>query len=816
MDCKTARRDSFKTRLTLFTLCVFLLSIWSLTLFTSVMLRADMQQQMGAHQFSTVSYIAQALDDQLRARLQALEKVAEHITPELLNNPDQMQAFLDDKPALAGFFSSGLFVTRLGGTAIAEFPRTQQRVGVNFLNRDAIAQALHDGKASVGQPIMGKRPMSPYFLMAVPIYDDKRQVIGALAGTITLQTAEFLDQLTQSKYGENGHFYLVARPQRLIITASRLGRIMQPLPPDGQVPAVDRFLKGYEGTQVYTNVFGVEVMNSVKRLHIVDWGVSASMPTSEAFAPLRDLLTRMLIAALLLSGLAGLLTWWMVRRELQPLLETTDQLVKAAKTASYPSELPQHRNDEIGKLIESFRLLLQTLEDRESDLRRSQLAKEEALQLLHKITTSLPGAIYRYQLGPNGQAAFSYLSDSFERLTGVPVSRVLADPQAGFSMVDPADLGQFTESVSLSATTLSPWRLQYRVHLPSGEMRWQEGQSLPERLADGTTVWYGYIFDITDRKRDEARLQQAASVFTHAYEGIMLTTATGVIVDVNAAFTRITGYAREELVGKLPRILKSDRHDHPFYAAMWTQLLEVGYWQGEIWNRRKNGDIYPEQLTISAIRDEQGHTFQYVALCSDITERKQLEEQIRQLAYYDMLTCLPNRRLLRERLSLALAQSRRNQWWGAVLFLDLDNFKPLNDQHGHEVGDLLLIEAARRIKQNIREVDIVARFGGDEFVVVATELHTNPIEARQGAQAIATKIQQSLSEPYFLTSSTSPDKPIEHHCTASIGVALFGPETEHKDDLLKWADMAMYEAKDSGRNRVRFYVADPASIAGAN
>lgn len=808
MDWKTCRRDSFKTRLTLFTLCVFLLSIWSLALYTSFMLRADMQQQLGAQQYSTVSFIAQAIDDQLRARLQALETVSGRITPAMLSNPEQMQAYLDDKPALASFFSGGIFVTRPGGTAIAEYPSTQQRMGVNFLNRDAIAVALHDGKSSIGQPIMGKHPVSPYFLMAVPIFGEHGEVVGALAGTITLQTAEFLDQLTRSKYGQSGNFFLVARPQRLIITASRHGRIMQPLSPPGKVPAIDRFLAGYEGTQVYHNVFGVEVMNSVKRLSIVDWGVSASMTTAEAFAPIRDLLTRMLIATVLLTLVAGLLTWWMLRRELHPLLQTTHLLVRSAETASYPVNLPAHRNDEIGKLIDSFKLLLQTLSDREGDLRRSQQDKAEALELLNKITASLPGAIYRYELTPDGQAAFTYLSDSFERLTGVPVRRVLADPQAGFSMVDPADLSLFNAAVADSATHLTPWRLQYRVHLPSGEMRWQEGQSLPERLADGTTVWYGYIYDITDRKRDEARLQQAASVFTHAFEGIMLTTATGVIVDVNAAFSRITGYSRDELLGKLPSLLKSGRHDTGFYAAMWAQLHEVGYWQGEIWNRRKNGEVYPEQLTISAVRNEQGQTFQYVALCSDITERKQLEEQIRHLAYYDMLTGLPNRRLLRERLGHAMAQCRRNACWGAALFLDLDNFKPLNDHHGHEIGDLLLVEAARRIRQNIREVDTVARFGGDEFVVVATELHPDQAEAALRARAIALKIQQALAEPYVLAPPSTPGQAIEHHCTASIGVALFGIENLEKDDILKWADMAMYAAKDAGRNQIRFYPPD--------
>jgi diguanylate cyclase (GGDEF)-like protein len=217
--------------------------------------------------------------------------------------------------------------------------------------------------------------------------------------------------------------------------------------------------------------------------------------------------------------------------------------------------------------------------------------------------------------------------------------------------------------------------------------------------------------------------------------------------------------------------------------------------------------VYAEMLTISAVRDAQGTTRQYVALFSDITERKQMEEQVRQLAFYDALTQLPNRRLLHDRLSQALSSSRRSACYGAVMMLDLDNFKSLNDTHGHLVGDLLLAEAARRLSSCVREMDTVARFGGDEFVVMLIDLSTDKAESALQADIIAEKVRIALAAPYRLTiGSDGPvETTVEHQCTASIGAVLFGNSEVSQDDILKWADTAMYQAKEAGRNLVRFY-----------
>ena len=323
---------------------------------------------------------------------------------------------------------------------------------------------------------------------------------------------------------------------------------------------------------------------------------------------------------------------------------------------------------------------------------------------------------------------------------------------------------------------------------------------------DNQNYLVGLGTDISERKKAEDALRIAAATF-ESHEAILITDVQGNIMRTNHAFTDITGYSQEEVLGKNPRIMSSGRQDRAFYIEMWQQLLYAGSWSGEIWDRRKNGEVYPKWMTITAVKSERQETTHYVAIFSDITARKHAEEEIRDLAFYDTLTGLPNRRLLNDRLSQAFSTSKRSTRYGALMFLDLDNFKPLNDTHGHAVGDLLLIDAADRLKNCVRKMDTVARFGGDEFVVILCELDTGKVESTKQAEIVAEKIRTVLSEPYLLTPKQEgqPETTIEHHCTASIGVALFINHEDSQEDISKQADAAMYQAKKAGRNQIRFY-----------
>jgi|GEM_PF-3400396 len=301
--------------------------------------------------------------------------------------------------------------------------------------------------------------------------------------------------------------------------------------------------------------------------------------------------------------------------------------------------------------------------------------------------------------------------------------------------------------------------------------------------------------------RESNEYMRVAAVAFETDEAIVITNKDGDIVRVNQAFHDITGFSAEEVIGKNPRILSSGRHSKEFYAEMWAQLLGRGKWSGEVWDRRKNGEIYPKWLTITAVRNDEGETTEYVAIFSDITLRKKAEDEIRNLAFYDALTGLPNRRLLMDRLEAALIASGRSGQYGAILFLDMDRFKVLNDTLGHDLGDIMLIEVARRIKSCVREVDTVSRLGGDEFIVLLEDVEADAGQASRKAAQIAEKVRSSLSKTYQL-------EKLEYHSSPSIGVCLFKGNDESLDALLKHADMAMYQAKDAGRNAVRFY--DPA------
>ena len=323
----------------------------------------------------------------------------------------------------------------------------------------------------------------------------------------------------------------------------------------------------------------------------------------------------------------------------------------------------------------------------------------------------------------------------------------------------------------------------------------------PLRDAGGTVVGASKVArDISAQKRFEQELRIAATAF-EAQEGMMITDADKIILRVNRAFCVNTGYAAEEAVGQHVRLLNSGRQDAAFYAAMWQRIERDGAWQGEIWNRRKNGEVYPEWLTITAVRNAAGLTTHYVGTHTDITARKAAEDEIRNLAFYDPLTRLPNRRLLLDRLHQAQVAATRNSQFGALMFIDLDNFKILNDTLGHDHGDLLLQEAAKRLTACIREGDTAARLGGDEFVIVLESLSRNQSEGADQAEAVGEKILAALSQAYHLASH-------QHHCTASIGLTLFGDRHEVTSELMKQADLAMYQVKTAGRNGLRFFDPD--------
>ncbi|CAA7618029.1 diguanylate cyclase [Magnetospirillum sp. SS-4] len=317
--------------------------------------------------------------------------------------------------------------------------------------------------------------------------------------------------------------------------------------------------------------------------------------------------------------------------------------------------------------------------------------------------------------------------------------------------------------------------------------------TIRETTYSGELVNLAWVYDITERKTSEERLQLAAKVVETANEGIMITNADAVIEAVNTAFTRITGFSPDEAIGNKPNILKSGRHDTDFYRDMWRSLLEAGQWQGEVWNRRKSGEVFIEWLSIATVRDASGNVSHMLGVFSDITARKEDEEQVWRQANFDALTGLPNRSLFLDRLGQAIKAGRRDRTRFALLFIDLDGFKAVNDTFGHANGDLLLQEAAARLLLSVRSSDTVARLSGDEFTVI---LHD--VDGRDEVAVVAAKMVGRLAEPFDLDGQQASVQ-------ASIGIALFPDDADDAAVLIRLADRAMYGVKGSGKNNFGFH-----------
>ena len=486
--------------------------------------------------------------------------------------------------------------------------------------------------------------------------------------------------------------------------------------------------------------------------------------------------SRLLLSASILSLLACSLIWWFLGRQFSPILVATTNLACMSLNRQYPQPLPIARSDEIGQLLAGFNSLLATLGQRKT--------------LLKQILDTSSVGIFVV----NRQGYIVQANRRMAEMFNCPLAE-LEDCEY-VSLIHPDEREQGREKMlwllSSEIESVDVERLYWRAdqtqffgHLTGNRFLGTNGVDLG---------LVGVIVDISERKQVEEKLQLAASVFTHAREGIMITAVDGKIIDINDTFSRITGYQRSEVVGQNPRILSSGRQQKEFYSAMWRSLIDRGYWYGEVWNRRKNGEVYAEMQTISAVRDIHGDIQHYVSLFSDITVIKEHEKRLEHIAHYDALTCLPNRVLLADRLHQAITMVQRSGKQLAVVYLDLDGFKAINDQHGHHAGDHLLLSLARHMKQALREGDTFARLGGDEFVAVLVD-HGDV----SASLSMLNRLLTAAAQPV-------PFGELTLQVSASLGVSFYPQEEQvDADQLLRQADHAMYQAKLAGRNRYHVF-----------
>jgi len=367
-----------------------------------------------------------------------------------------------------------------------------------------------------------------------------------------------------------------------------------------------------------------------------------------------------------------------------------------------------------------------------------------------------------------------------------------------YSLTHPDDAKATFASIQEQIASKGWFLIERRMKNPKGEWIWiQVRGRVTEYTPKGEPLFLmGVYINIDDQKQAE-QLRISAVAF-ETEDAIIITDAQEKIIKVNQAFTKITGYSFEDIEGKTPRVLKSGNHDVTFYKALWASLNEKGFWQGELSNKRKNGEIYIEHVTITAIRNAQGILTHYLANFNDITLHKAAQKEIQELAYRDPLTHLSNRHALQENLVRTLARNAREQIYGALIFLDLDHFKELNDTFGHDAGDMLLIQVAKRLNDCTRQEDMTARLGGDEFIILLENLGSQKEQASAQALSVAMKILARLNKPYALAQGN-------YTMGVSIGITIFKDETYAIEELIKQADMAMYQAKEKGRNQICFF-----------
>jgi diguanylate cyclase (GGDEF)-like protein/PAS domain S-box-containing protein len=433
----------------------------------------------------------------------------------------------------------------------------------------------------------------------------------------------------------------------------------------------------------------------------------------------------------------------------------------------------------------------------DASLRLEKKALHDALQDSEKRFRAIADFTYSWESWLSTKNTLNWVNPAVEHLSGYTVEDCYAMDDYPLSMIHPDDRDVITKKLNLAASGASENEVSFRIIRKDGRLAWIAGSWQTIKNDCGEALGYRSSFrDISKRKAYEEKLQVSAWVFKQAREGIMIIDAAGTIVDVNSTFTEITGYSYEDALGNNARMLHSSKKRDQFSTAMRKAIIEQGQWKGEVSNRKKNGDLFTENLIIAALKDEANVTTHYVCSFSDITEIKQQRKKLELMAHYDVLTNLPNRKLFADRFTQMVGHSKRTKTQLAICFLDLDEFKPVNDTYGHDVGDQLLIEVAMRIKASLRAGDIASRQGGDEFALLLGDI-TSTAQCEQ----ILSRIQHALAQRYVINGH-----PIQ--ISASIGVTIYPLDDSDLGALLRHADQAMYQAKSLGKNQFHVFNAE--------
>lgn len=760
--------SSLQVRLSLLVVVGLIGSLVLLALIVDHYQEQKLTALLADQQSATVAYVAADVDTKIRLRIAGLNRIADGFPLAVLDRPDRLAVFLEDRRAIYNLFDLGLIVVKpdLSG-AFGDFPPLPGRRTASY-QLAPFQEAVKSGAPVVGPPRFGRFSSKPVVVMAVPIKAADGSVRALLAGVANLDAANFLDSITQP-HRAKGEFMVAAPHDGLVVVGTLPGHTMKPLPRPGEDRLFDRFVDGFEGSGIGVNAEGVEELVSAKRIPSVDWLAMARLPTADALAPVRQLRALVFGGSLLLALLVGAVAVVVLRRALRPLAEAARVFDAISQGRQPLRALPVVGDDEIGCLAESFNRMQARISIETEALRQC----SEAIALIDE------------------NLNFRYVNPAFERLFGYTLTEI-----EGRSV---ALLLPKTESPAASAEQPIAEAFQgERIRCA------KDGRRIPVQLniaplydADGKAAGFvGTMFDLTPIKAAEQALKESESRYRTFIDdsplGVLIT-QNGLVRFVNPALLAMLGYREEAIV------------NHPFLDHVFADDRAMVL---DIHQRRMRGEPVPDsyvcrvvvhggevrywRLAVRTIdwNGPAGH-----AMVADITELKRAEERLEQAAHFDALTGIPNRVLLADRMRQALAQCSRTGKTMAVCYLDLDGFKPINDRWGHEAGDQLLKEMARRLTACLRAGDTVARLGGDEFVMLL--LNLDRIDECEGALE---RVLAAIAQPMTVAGH-------EAAVTASIGVSMYPSDAGDPDMLLRHADQAMYMAKEAGRNR--YHLFDP-------
>ena len=777
---------SIKTKVTLIVTACGVSLLVLVSMLEMYRVKADLSELLGNQQVTLVSRMAEEVDEKLRSTHAVLIAMAKVLPAEIGNKPVQLRKYLEDRTGMRLLFDN-LLVFSPSGMTLVDLRATGLE-GTSVGDREFFRQVMKDREPYISQPFLGRNSRRPFVVLTAPIVDRRGRIMAVLAGSLDLMRPNFLGKLGTATVGKTGSFALLGRDRTIIISRAA-DRIMSPGPAPGVSPYFDRAVAGEAGWQESVNSRGLHALFSYAPLEAVPWSLVAALPVEEAFAPIVATQRDIARITMLLIVLIAPLVWLGTQYLLAPLLGLHDTIRRVRSDPSAAAEVPVRSRDEIGELADDFNNLIRERTRAEASLRES----ERRLRMITDNTPALIGYVdsglrYRYA----NATYFEWFGRKPEELLGRSLQEVLGE--TAYAAREPH-----------VREALAGREANFEVPpAVSGFNRYVHTRYVPDRRPDGSVAgFYILASDVTALKKSEEQLRESEKQLSLALEGselalfdwniktgdVFLSEQWSVMLGGEPELTRTTFAALEQLTHLDER--------PPLRQAIRAALKGLtSHYRAEHRVRTRSGAwIWIQSHGQVTARDPAGYATRMVGTSADVTERKRAEHELAQsraelerAAWYDALTGLPNRNLLVDRLEQVLARSRRTRQPLALFYLDLDEFKAINDSMGHAAGDTLLRQFAERLRGAVRTSDTVARMSGDEFVVLLEDLR----EPRD-AEAIASNIVEAARREFTIESRVL-------RVTTSIGIAFTKGEISGPE-LLNRADAALYEAKRAGRDR---------------